>query len=129
MLNRESGLLGVSGLSADMRVLERSDDPRAALAIETFCYWAVRQAGAMIAAMGGVDAIAFTGGVGENAPTVRAAICQGLAFTGVKLRDQGAADPSGRCHAIDSTVSVFVVPADEESVIAGQTRGVLGNAA
>ncbi|MBS0565333.1 MAG: acetate kinase, partial [Proteobacteria bacterium] len=81
ILNRESGLLGLGGTS-DMRALRAAGTPEARFAIDHFCYWAVRHAGSMIAAMGGLDAIAFTGGIGENDAGVRAAILEGLAFAG-----------------------------------------------
>lgn len=101
LLNHESGLLGLSGLSHDMRTLDAADTPAAKFAIEHFCYWAVRHSGSMIAAMGGVDAIAFTGGIGENAAGVRARIVDGLAWAG--------------------PVPVHVVPAEEERHIARDT--------
>jgi len=88
ILNRESGLLGLGGAS-DMRELARAGTPEARFAVEHFCYWAVRHAGSLIAAMGGLDAVAFTGGIGENDAGVRGAILRGLAYAGVRF-DAGA---------------------------------------
>jgi acetate kinase len=85
-LNNASGLLALSGGTSDMRALLASDDPRAKFAVQHFCYWAARHAGSMIAAMGGVDAIAFTGGIGENAPQVRHRIQDLLAWANVPTR-------------------------------------------
>ncbi|MFW8594197.1 acetate/propionate family kinase [Cribrihabitans neustonicus] len=107
LLNHESGLLGLSGLSPDMRALEAADTPAARFAIEHFCYWAARHAGSMIAAMEGIDAIAFTGGIGENAAAIRADITKRLAWAGL---------PDG---------AVNVIPADEERQIAWHTRNTL----
>ena len=89
MLNKQSGLLGISGLTNDMRVLQdevtEHDDRRANLAIDIFCYRARKYIGAFLAAMGGADAIVFTGGIGENSPAVRANICEGLGWAGLSL--------------------------------------------
>jgi acetate kinase len=89
LLNKQSGLLGISGLTNDMRELlaeaAEHDDRRAWLAIEIFCYRARKYVGAYLAAMGGADAICFAGGIGENAPTVRAQICEGLEWAGMRL--------------------------------------------
>jgi len=82
LLHHQSGLLGLSGQSADMRSLENSTDARAKGAIDHFCYWIVRQAGSMIAAMGGLDAVAFTGGIGENAPAIRNRVLDKLSWMG-----------------------------------------------
>jgi acetate kinase len=101
LLNNESGLLGLSGLSSDMRTLSTSQLSSAEFAIEHFCYWAVRHSGSMVAAMGGLDAIAFTGGIGENAADIRTRIADGLAWAG--------------------SVPVHVVPAEEERHIARDT--------
>jgi acetate kinase len=120
MVNHESGLLGISETSADMRdLLEReTDDPRAAEAVALFCYQVKKGIGALAAALGGVDAIVFTGGIGENAPAVRARICDGLGFLGVQL-------DAGRNLAGDAVISlalsrvvVRVIPTDEEGMIA-----------
>lgn len=82
LLHHQSGLLGLSDLSPDMRTLEQSDDPEAGFAIDHFCYWAARQAGSMIVAMGGLDAVAFTGGIGENSAAIRDAILDKISWIG-----------------------------------------------
>lgn len=103
MLNRQSGLLGLGGCN-DMRQLHDATTPEAAFAVEHFCYWGLRHAGSMIAAMGGLDAIAFSGGIGENDEKVRSAIVAGLAFAGA--------------------VPVWVIPAEEELTIAMEAHDV-----
>jgi len=128
LLNTQSGLLGVSGLTNDMRGLLREakeqDDRRARLAIEVFCYRARKYIGAFLACMGGADAIVFTGGIGENQPEIRALICQGLAWAGLKLdsgRNQQAGGFEGEISTTDSTLHAFVIPTDEELLIARDT--------
>lgn len=106
ILNRESGLLGLAGAS-DMRELQARHDPQARFVIEHFCYWAIRHGGSLIAAMGGLDAIAFTGGIGENDQNIRARILAGLEF-------------------IARDVSVFVIPAEEERQIAREALCLMG---
>lgn len=128
LLNARSGLLGVSGLSDDVRVLQASDDPRAAEALALFAYRAVREAGSLMAALGGLDILVFTAGIGENAPAVRAAICAGLAWAGVALDEGRNAAGSGRISRDDSAVAVHVVPADEEGPIARATGRVMSGA-
>ncbi|ONF47199.1 acetate/propionate family kinase [Methylobacterium radiotolerans] len=118
ILNAESGLLGVSGLSDDVRVLQASADPRAAEALALFAYRAVREAGSLMAALGGLDALVFTAGIGENAPAVRTAICAGLAWAGVALDESRNAAGQGRISQAESAVAVYVIPADEEAPIA-----------
>lgn len=121
LLNARSGLLGVSGLSDDVRVLQASDDPRAAEALALFSYRAVREAGSLMAALGGLDILVFTAGIGENAPAVRAAICAGLAWAGIALDKGRNAAGTGRISRDDSAVAVHVVAADEEGPIARAT--------
>lgn len=126
LLHERSGLLGVSGISHDMRTLLASDDPHAAQAIELFVYHAARAAGSLAAALGGLDALVFTGGIGEHSAPVRAAIVQRLEWLGVKLND-AANDSAGPCISMrDSRVSAWVIPTNEELVIARHTRRVLG---
>ena len=118
ILNRRSGLLGVSGLSNDARTLLASDDPRAAEALDLFAYRVVREAGSMMAALGGLDAFVFTAGIGERSARIRAAIARGLAWTGIRLDEARNAANATRISADDATVPLYVVPADEELPIA-----------
>lgn len=125
---KESGLLGVSGISQDMRTLESSDAPEAKEAIELFCYRAVREIGSLMAAAGGLDALVFTGGIGENSQTVRNAIVSALSWTGAKI-DQELNKVRGKAHTIhaaDSKVAVAVIPTNEEWMIAHHTTSLLG---
>jgi acetate kinase len=118
MLYEKSGLLGLSGISDDMRVLETSPDPRAAAAVAHFVYAITRYAGAYAAALGGLDAFVFTAGIGENAASLRAAVCERLAWLGLEL-DAGANAKGGpRISAPDSRVSAWVIPTNEELMIA-----------
>ena len=118
LLNERSGLLGVSGISDDVRVLEASQAPEAREALDLFIYRIVREAGSLIAALGGLDTLVFTGGIGEHAAQIRAAVCHGLAFAGVALDE--IANTKGRARVDDasSAVRVDIVPADEEREIA-----------
>jgi acetate kinase len=130
-LNQGSGLLGVSGRSADMRDLleaERGGDERASLAVEMFCYRARKYVGAYLAALGGADAVVFGGGIGENAPAVRARICAGMEWCGLRLdqgRNEATVAAEGRISAEDSPIAAYVVAVDEERVIAGDTLALL----
>lgn len=124
ILNRESGLLGLGGMS-DMRALRAADTPEARFAVSHFAYWAVRHAGSMIAAMGGLDCVAFTGGIGENDRAMRAAICDGLAYMGVTL--DPVANREGRMRLDAGGPPVLIVPAAEEAWIAKAARKVIGS--
>jgi acetate kinase len=122
-LNHDCGLLGVSAFSADVRDLlgARQKDTRAAEAIELFCYQARKWIGAFAAAMGGIDALVFSAGIGERSPDIRAEICAGLEHLGVRLDLAGNRAVSGEAASIsahDSRVAVRVIPTDEEVVIA-----------
>lgn len=117
LLNRESGLLALGGTN-DMRALHADGGDRARFAVAHFCYWAVRHAGSMIAAMGGLDAIAFTGGIGENDAGIRATILEGLAFAGVEMDSAANAAGSLCIHKSTSPVAIWIVPAEEERQIA-----------
>lgn len=120
LLYRKSGLLGVSGISSDMRALEASDDPRAHDAIESFVHRIVRESGAVASVMGGLDGFVFTAGIGENAPGIRRAVCQGLAWLGLSLDDaanRAEGNAPRRISAPDSRMSVWVIPTDEEAMI------------
>lgn len=118
ILNHESGLLGLSGGKSDMRNLMLDHSADSDFAIQHFCYWSLRHAGSLIAAMEGVDAIAFTGGIGENALGVRAQILRGLEWLGVRLDPDANHRGRARLHAQSSKVAVWIVPAREEEMIA-----------
>jgi acetate kinase len=121
LLYKESGLLGVSGISQDMRTLLASDKPEAQEAVDLFCYRIVREVGALAACIGGIDALVFTGGIGEHAAEVRRRVCTQLQWLGVKFDD--AANGQNKIHvgAADSKVEVLVLPTDEEWMIAQHT--------
>jgi acetate kinase len=127
LVTRESGLLGVSGLSPDMRTLleARASDPCADLAVSMFCYRARKEIGALAAALGGLDLLVFTGGIGERAAPVRAEICAGLAHLGVRLDPGRNAAGETVVSAPGSAVEVRVVRAAEELVIARSVRDLL----
>lgn len=124
-LHHESGLLGLSGLSGDMRALEASEDPRAEFAIEMFCQRAAQEIAATAVAIGGCDAIVFTGGVGEHSERVRRGIAALLGWMGVRLDPALNRADGPRVHAGDSPVAVWVVPTDEEQVIARHVAALL----
>jgi len=133
LLNKQSGLLGISGLTNDMRDLlaeaHENDDRRARLAIDMFCYRARKYIGAYLAALGGADAIIFAGGIGENAPEVRAQICRGLEWTGVEIDEEAnrrmVGGGEGRITTHSSRLAVWVIPTDEELLIARDTFRVV----
>jgi acetate kinase len=118
ILNHESGLLGLSGGKSDMRKLMLDPSADSAFAVEHFCYWTLRHAGSLIAALEGLDAIAFTGGIGENAIGVRARILRGLEWAGVRINPDFNHRNGPRLHSESSKVAVWVVPAEEERMIA-----------
>jgi acetate kinase len=125
LLYKESGLLGVSTLSSDMRELLASSDPRAREAVELFCYRIVRELGSLAAALGGLDAVVFTAGIGEHAAPVRAAVCRDSAWLGVELDAAANAAGGPRISTPASRVAVWVIPTDEELMIARHTRALL----
>ncbi len=128
MVNSRSGLLGISETSSDMRdLLEReTQDVRAAEAVALFCYQVKKWIGAFAAALGGLDTLVFAGGIGENAPPVRARICDGLGFLGIELEEKRNAATEGVISATTSRVAVRVVPTDEELMIARSVCRALG---
>ncbi len=128
ILNHESGLLGLSGGKSDMRNLMLDPSADSAFAIEHFCYWSLRHAGSLIAAMEGLDAIAFTGGIGENALGVRARILRGLEWLGVRMNPDANHRNDVRLHAESSTVKAWVIPAKEEQMIAADALTLMGDA-
>ena len=128
ILNHESGLLGLSGGKSDMRNLMVDPSADSAFAIEHFCYWSLRHAGSLMAAMEGLDAIAFTGGIGENAIGVRARILRGLEWAGVRMDPDANHRRAPRLHSQTSKIAVWVVPAQEERMIAKDALGLMSAA-
>ena len=131
MVNHESGLLGVSETSSDMRDLlaREEDDIRAAEAVALFCYQAKKCIGAYAAALGGLDTLIFAGGIGEHAPSVRARICEGLGFLGIELHESRNAAQASMISADTSQVTVRVMRTDEEQMIARSVSRVLAQGA
>jgi acetate kinase len=128
MVNHESGLLGISESSADVRdLLDREgSDPRAAEALALFCYQAKKWIGSFAAALGGLDTLVFTGGIGENSGAVRGRICEGLNHLGIEI-DENANGRNAQCISRDTgAVRVRVMATDEESVIAASSIRILG---
>lgn len=125
LLYHRSGLLGVSGMSSDMRELLASGDPRAREAIELFAYRAARELGSLVAALGGLDALVFTAGIGETAAPVRTMICDAAQWLGVALDSDANARNDTVISTAASRVTVCVVPTDEEIVIARHARRLL----
>lgn len=121
LLYYESGLLGVSGISNDMRTLLASDDPRAQEAIELFVYRAGREIGSLASALGGLDAVIFTGGIGEHSAAIRAKVCRQAAWLGLELDDSANAATATRISKPDSRLSAWIVPTDENLMIAHHT--------
>ena len=126
LLENKSGLLGVSGLSADMRQLTGSATPEAADAVEMFCRSVAKEIAAAATVLGGLDAIVFTGGIGEQSPVVRAKVCSYLQWLGVELDDAANLRGNTLLHTTASRVEVLRIPSDEEAVIAKHTRTLLG---
>ena len=128
MVNAQSGLLGISETSSDMRdLLDReAQDVRAAEAVALFCYQVKKWIGAFAAALGGLDTLVFAGGIGEQAPTVRARICDGMGFLGIELEENRNAADEGVISTAVSRVTVRVIPTDEERMIAEAVCRVLG---
>jgi acetate kinase len=128
LLNTQSGLLGISGLTNDMRVLQQElkehDDRRVRLAVEIFSYRARKYIGAFLACMGGADAVVFTGGIGENSADIRARICAGLEWAGLELDKNNNEHAVGKEEEITtdhSKLKAFVIPTNEELLIARDT--------
>lgn len=126
LLYGESGLLGISGVSGDMRTLLASAEPRAALAVELFAYRIRREIGALVATLGGLDALVFTGGIGENSSAIRARVCRDAEWIGVDLDPVANEAGESRISRNDSRVAVWVVPTNEELMIARHTRRLIG---
>ncbi|MFT3966350.1 MAG: acetate/propionate family kinase [Sphingobium sp.] len=126
LLYKKSGLLGVSGISSDMRTLHASDAPEAAEAIDLFVRQAARQAAALIPALGGLDGLVFTAGIGENDSVIRARICESLSWTGLALDAEANARNADIISAEESKILVRVIPTDEEAVIAHHVFDLIG---
>lgn len=132
LLNGKSGLLGISGYSNDMnRLLEyaqSSQEKRVSLALDIFCYRVRKYIGAYLAALGGADAVVFSGGIGENSPSVRCMICEGMDWCGLKLDDdlnKAVVGKEGQINSADAAISSYVIPVDEELLIARDTANLL----
>ena len=128
LLYTESGLLGMSGISSDMRSLLASADPSAKLAVDVFVYRIRRELGSLAAALGGLDSIAFTGGIGEHSAAIRERVCQDAAWLGIELDAAANARGGPRLTTGRSRVSAWVIPANEELMIARHTQRLLGRA-
>jgi acetate kinase len=128
LINHESGLLGISETSSDMRDLikRQASDVRAAEAVELFCYYTRKWIGAFAAVLGGLDTLVFAGGIGENCPVVRSRICEGLGFLGIELEEKRNAANEGVISVAASQVAVRVIHTDEEQMIARSVCRVLG---
>ncbi len=125
MLYHRSGLLGVSGVSGDMRVLLANDDEQSRAAIELFTYRIATEIGGLVSALGGLDALVFTAGIGGHSPAIRAAICKRLAWLGLSLDDKANAAGTVRIGTTASTIDVRVIATDEEAMIVHHTCAIL----
>jgi acetate kinase len=128
LLYHRSGLLGVSGESSEMQELLASGSPHAVEAIELFVYRIRRELGSLVAALGGLDVLVFTGGIGEHAAPIRARVCQDAHWLGVRLDETANRAGGPKISADDSTVSVWVIPTDEEVMIARHTYDIISAA-
>lgn len=125
LIYNQSGLLGVSGISSDMRTLLASDDPRARVAIDLYLYRIRRELGSLAAALGGLDAVVFTAGIGENSPEIRERVLSDAGWLGVKIDNRANVDGGPRISAADSRVAAWAIPTNEELMIARHTRRLL----
>jgi acetate kinase len=125
LLYERSGLLGVSGVSSDMRTLLESTEPSAKEAVDLFVYWIGREIGSLAAAMGGLDALIFTGGIGEHAHQIRARVCRQATWLGVVLDEAANRRGERRITVANSATSAWVIPTDENLVVAQHTRRLL----
>jgi acetate kinase len=121
----QSGLLGVSGISSDMRTLLASCEPRATLAVDLYCYRIRRELGSLAAALGGLDAIVFTAGIGENAAAIRERVCRDAVWLGVEMDAAANAAGGPRISTPPARVSAWAIATDEELMIARHTRRLL----
>jgi acetate kinase len=127
LLYRRSGMLGLSGVSSDFRELLASAEPRARFAVEVFCYRVARHIASLAAALGGLDGVVFTAGVGENAAPVRAAICRACAWLGLDLDDRANQEHTERISTASSRVGAYVIKTDENLMIARHARALIGS--
>jgi acetate kinase len=125
LIYKESGLLGISGISSDMRALLASEDPRAKLAIDVFVYRIRRELGSLAAALGGLDAIVFTAGIGERSAPIRERVCRDAAWLGVGLDAEANAAGGPRISTAKASAAAWVIPTNEELMIARHTRRLL----
>ncbi|MEL6768751.1 MAG: acetate kinase, partial [Pseudomonadota bacterium] len=125
LLYKQSGLLGLSGLSNDMRTLEAAGTPEAQQAIDYFVFRIRRELGALAAVLGGLDALVFTGGIGENSTLIRERVCEGMAWIGIELDRAANAGGETVISTALSRVRVLVIPTDEERVIARAAAAML----
>jgi acetate kinase len=123
---KKSGLIGISGISNDMRELIDRSEPEARLAVDYFVYRAAKEIGAMAAVLGGIEGLVFTAGIGENSPEIRRRICESSAWLGVELDAEANASKGPRISSSRSKVSVWVIPTNEELMIARHTGSLLG---
>lgn len=126
MLYKRSGLRGISGISNDMRDLLESQEPAARLAVDYFVYRVAKEIGALAAVLGGIDGVVFTAGIGENAPEIRRRICEASSWLGIELDQDANARKTSRISRANSRVSVWVIPTNEELMIARHTGLMLG---
>ena len=126
LLYKESGLRGVAGISQDMRVLLDSAAPEAREAVDLFCYRIVREIGSLAAALGGLDVLIFTGGIGEHGAPVREQVCARLDWLGLRLNPAANAANASIISATDSRIDVCVIPTNEEWIIARHTAELVG---
>ena len=129
LIYQQSGLLGVSGISSDMRTLQESNDPNAKAAIDLYIYRIGRELGSLAAALGGLDAVVFTAGIGENSRSLRERVCRDAAWLGVELDVDANARNATRISADTSRVSAWVIPTNEELMIARHTSKLLATQA
>jgi acetate kinase len=125
LLYQRSGLLGVSGISSDMRTLLESTDPKAKFAVDLFVYRVARELGSLVAALGGLDTLVFTAGIGEHSAAIRVQVCQAAAWLGIVLDPVANAKGGPRLSTAESRVPVWVIPTNEELMIARHTRHIL----
>jgi len=129
LLYKKSGLLGISGISSDMRDLLGRTEPAARLAIDYCVYSAAKAIGALVAVLGGIDALVFTAGIGENSPEIRQRICEASAWLGLEIDAGANQEARSKISTSRSNVSVWVIPTNEELMIARHTGALLGLAA